>query len=124
MGEEQVSGKKSLGQVAYEALWQAQSRAVGCGIPPWPTPRDVMPWWEAAGEAVKAAVLAKQAEPQGTEGMAQQEQDMATMVYHAVRLTLAESPYFGPENQRLISTAIERGIMAGLRVSERSRRDE
>ena len=57
----------------------------------------------------------EQVEPQGPGGMAEQEQDTASMVYHAARLAMAECRVFNAETQRLIGTAIERGVMAGLR---------
>jgi hypothetical protein len=119
MGEEQVSGKKSLGQVAYEALWQEQSRAIGCGIPPWPQPLEVKSWqrwWEAAGQAVKAAVLAEQAGPQGPGGMAQQEDRTRAAITEALIGHMARRVEVLP-----VANAIEDAIVAGLKEWEQWR---
>jgi hypothetical protein len=111
--------QKSLGQVAYEALWQAQRADTGCGIPPWPQPLEVKSWqrwWEAAGEAVKAAVLAEQAEPQGTGGMAEQELWVRQVVVQAISTMLGNA--FDVRLARVLTVAIEEGVLTGLKAWE------
>jgi hypothetical protein len=104
--------QKSIGQVLYETMYHGHYPALGL---------VERAQWEARAHAVRTAVLAERAEPQGPKGMAEQEQDTATMVYHAARLTMAECRWFDAETQRLIGTAIERGVMAGLRAWEQAR---
>jgi hypothetical protein len=61
---------KTLGQVCFERMWQAQGAATGAGIVQWAGVRpDVRAWWESAAAAVKAAVLAEQDTPQRLKDM-------------------------------------------------------
>jgi hypothetical protein len=110
MAEEQEP--KTLGQIAYEVMHHGHYPAVN--------PAE-QARWESVGQAVRAAVLAEEGAPTGPVGMAEQELDASNAIYHAVRLTLAGSHVLSPEAQVLISTAIERGILAGLRAWEVTR---
>jgi hypothetical protein len=121
MGEQE---RISLGQVCFEAMWQAQHAATGASMLHWADvrPADVRLWWEAGAAAVKAAVLAEQGALTGPKGMAETNK----RVYNAVSATVTNMLTCMPSEDRTvpdamaqhISRAVAAGVLEGLKAWE------
>jgi hypothetical protein len=103
MGEQE----KSLGQVLYETMYHGH----------YPALRLVeRARWEARAHAVRTAVLAEQAGPQGPGGMAQQEDRTRAAITEVLIGHMARRVEVLP-----VANAIEDAIVAGLKEWEQWR---
>lgn len=112
-----MAEEKTLGQVCFERMWQAQGAAPGAGIVQWAGVRpDVRAWWEAAAGSVKEAVLAEQGAPTGPAGMAEQERLVRHAIVDALTGHMARETAVLP-----VAIAVEDAIVAALKAWEVNR---
>jgi hypothetical protein len=102
-----VEEQKSIGQVLYETMYHGHYPALGL------MEREQ---WEARAQAVRTAVLAEQAEPQGPGGLAQQEDRTRAAITEALIGHMARRVELLP-----VANAIEDAIVAGLKEWEQWR---
>jgi hypothetical protein len=102
-----VEEQKSIGQVLYETMYHGHYPALGL------MEREQ---WEARAQAVRTAVLAEQAEPQGPGGMAEQELRVRQAVVEAISTMLGNA--FEVRLARVLTVAIEEGVLVGLKAWE------
>lgn len=117
---------KTLGQVCFEEMWQAQHAATGASVLHWADVRPALRlWWESAAAAVKAAVLAEQEGLRGSDAKAGTK-ERALRVYNVVSATVYNMLTCVPfETQSMthkeaedMSRAVGAGVVEGLKAWE------